>query len=68
MKINRGLIVHKDKDLEKNQNASTKNLSYIYWFSLKGNSLTESLKVAHGTPGLSAVYVDTTLSDYYKIT
>jgi len=30
MKMNRALIVHNDKDLEKSQKASTKNLSYIY--------------------------------------
>ena len=63
MKISRALIIHRDKDLEKTQNASTKNLSYIYWFSLKINNLTESLKVANGTPGLNAVYFDTTISD-----
>jgi hypothetical protein len=63
MKVNGALIFHKDKDLEKNQNASTKKLSYIYSFNLRGNNFAEPLKVTHGTPGLSAVYFDTTLSD-----
>jgi hypothetical protein len=56
-------LLKKDEDLEKSQNASTKKLNYIHLFSLKGNNIAERLKVAHGTPGLSAVYFDTTLSD-----
>jgi len=64
MKMNQALIFHNDKDLEKNQNASTNNLSYVYcWFSLKGNNLAEPLKGAHGTPRLNAVYFENILSD-----